>query len=147
MTAADLYHQALLDTAKSTARAAPLPDADARATADNPLCGDRVTLEARRDDGRLAALAHKVRGCVLCKASAVLLAEAAAGADPAALEAGRTAVTTMLQGGTAPAGRWAPWAVFEPVRTTPSRHDCVLLPFRAALELFEAAPPEPAPRY
>lgn len=137
---ADLYHQSLLDTAKSTARAAPLPEADARATVDNPLCGDRVTLEARRADGSLAAVAHKVRGCVLCKASAVLLADAAAGADAATLVAGRSAVSGMLQGGPPPSGRWAPWAVFEPVRTAPSRHDCVLLPFRAGLALFEEAP-------
>ena len=39
---------------------------------DNPLCGDRVTIDVRLDDsGKIAEIAHQVRGCLLCQASAV----------------------------------------------------------------------------
>ena len=67
----ELYHQAILELAKQAGRTPRLEDPDASVTVDNPLCGDRVTLDLRLADGRVAAVGHKVRGCLLCQAAAM----------------------------------------------------------------------------
>src|SRR5258708_12937941 len=77
-----LYHEALMEAARQATGHGRLAKADAAATVDNPLCGDRVTIELRLADGRIAEIAHEVRGCVLCKASAAVLAPEAVGPGP-----------------------------------------------------------------
>lgn len=54
-----------------------LEPADAIGTAHNPSCGDRVTVTLRLTDSleRLAQVRCSTRGCVLCTASADLMAE------------------------------------------------------------------------
>ena len=57
-------------------RTARLPHGSA--AIDNPLCGDRVTLDVELGSaGRIARVGHVVRGCLLCEAAAVLIAEQA----------------------------------------------------------------------
>lgn len=128
-----LYHAAILERARANAHAGRLTAPDRTATVDNPLCGDRVTIDLRVRDGRIAEIAQHVRGCALCQASASLIAEHAVGADRAAVAEGAEAVQDMLHGGHDPAGPWAAFSLFTPVSPHRSRHDCVLLPF-AALE-------------
>ena len=54
----NLYQEAILGHARSELRAGRLADPDATATADNPLCGDRVTFDVRIAAGRIADIAH-----------------------------------------------------------------------------------------
>ncbi|MCB1832693.1 MAG: iron-sulfur cluster assembly scaffold protein, partial [Geminicoccaceae bacterium] len=58
----DLYQEALVAMAKSGVGAGRLEAPDGTATADNPLCGDRVTVDVRMDGDRVQELAHKTRG-------------------------------------------------------------------------------------
>jgi NifU-like protein involved in Fe-S cluster formation len=45
----------------------------------------------------------------------------------------------MLRAGSGlPAGGWADYAVFAPVRAHKSRHECVMLPLRALLAALDA---------
>ena len=157
VSAEDLYHEALVRLAREAVGAGALPPpargtapdvGRGSATVDNPLCGDRVTMEVRVEGGRIAALAHRVRGCVLCEASASLLGRAAVGLGTAEVEAARGALAALLREGTpAPPRPLAGLEVFAPTRAVPSRHSCVLLPFDAlgaALgdALARAFPPE-----
>ena len=130
----DLYHRAIVDLAKQAAGAARLEAPQASATVDNPLCGDRVTIDLALADGRVRAVGHKVRGCMLCQAAAVAIAARAPGETPAALHqiAGRLDQAIRKD----PAGLdglWPELAAFAPVHRHKSRHDCVLLPFKALL--------------
>lgn len=135
----ELYHEAIMAHARAPHHAGALAAADARATVDNPLCGDRVTIELRLSDGRIIDVGHTVRGCALCQASASMLADGAIGASRAEVAAARNAVKAMLRDGApAPEDRWAAFAAFLPARSARSRHDCVLLPFQA---LDKAADP------
>ncbi len=130
---ADLYHEAILAEARRSEGAGRLDRPDAVVERDNPLCGDRIRIEARIEEGRVRVLRHTTRGCLLTRAAASLLAREAPGRTPA--ELGRLAddLARWLAGGGAPP---APsLALFAPVRTVASRHDCVLLPFRAAAGL------------
>lgn len=111
---------------------------DASATVDNPLCGDRVTIDLRRGGDRVSEIGHVVRGCVLCEAAAAVIVEAGTGAAESELRAVSDRVRLMLeQGGPPPEGEWEKAGMFLPVRPHPSRHDCVLLPFQALLEALD----------
>ena len=46
-----------------------------------------MTIELALADGRVAAVGHKVRGCLLCQAAAAAIAARAPGETPAALRA------------------------------------------------------------
>ena len=120
---------------------------DATATVDNPLCGDRVTMDVRRagrgGEGRVTEIGHVVRGCVLCEAAAAVIAEAGTGAEEAGLRAAAEHVRRMLEDGDPPPpeGGWKKAEMFLPVRAHPSRHDCVLLPFQALLQALDGENP------
>jgi nitrogen fixation NifU-like protein len=136
----DLYQEAILARARAGQADSRLEPHDARAIVDNPLCGDRVTIDLRLDAGRVAALGQRTRGCALCQAAAETLREAAIGAGPADAEAGAAAVRAFLAGGAEPAARWSGFALFAPARGYPSRHGCVLLPFEALQRALAAGP-------
>jgi nitrogen fixation NifU-like protein len=135
----DLYQAAIVDLARAAHGAGSLDDPKTSATADNPLCGDRVAVDLRLASGRVEAFAHRVRGCLLCQASASALGAALPGATPAEIDAAEAAVTAMLQGqGDGPAGHFAALAQFRPVAAKRSRHVCVMLPFRALAQALKA---------
>lgn len=133
----DLYHQAIMERAKQPVGAGRLEAPDATATVDNPLCGDRITLDVKLAQGTIAAIGHQVRGCALCQASASVIAGTAVGQKPAGALAGRETLRGVLKGDEA-AGSWSALAIFAPVRRHKSRHDCVLLPFEALARALAA---------
>lgn len=132
-----LYDQAILQKARDATGAGRLAEPDGSAMIDNPLCGDRVTIDLTLADGKVATLAHLVRGCVLCEASAALIAEQAIGQAPAALRQAAAGIRPMLREGAAPP--WPELEIFTPVRAVRSRHDCVELPFRALAAALDKA--------
>ncbi len=123
-----IYNEAIKAAARDRSHAGRLPAADASVTCDNPLCGDRVTLDVALEAGRVAAMAHKTRGCLLTEAAAALLARHAVGRPEAELAPLVEQVRRFLDGGTAP---WPELDLFAPARQVRSRHECVLLPFEA----------------
>lgn len=56
-----------------------LPDASATAEDVNPLCGDRVRVQLRFEDGRVGAARFAGDSCAICTASADVVAELAQG--------------------------------------------------------------------
>ena len=52
----------------------------------NPLCGDRVTIEALVDGGRIAEVSFEGRGCALCLGAASILTETVRGCSLEELE-------------------------------------------------------------
>lgn len=127
----ELYQQAIMQRARVPVRAGRLASPDATATVDNPLCGDRVTIDLKLEGGRIADIAHQVRGCALCQASASVMAAAAIGQTATTIEATRAKLREMLGGGDAPPAPWQDLGIFTPVRRYKSRHECVILPFDA----------------
>jgi nitrogen fixation NifU-like protein len=146
----ELYQQAILDLAKRAKEASRLEAPDASVTVDNPLCGDRVTVDLTLADGRVRAVGHKVRGCLLCQAAAAAIALRAPGETPARLREVASALPGALAQTPEALGEiWSELAAFTPVHAYKSRHDCVLLPFAAltkALDQIAAAPKAAADR-
>lgn len=137
----DLYQQAIMDRAKAPVGAGRLPSPDATATVDNPLCGDRVTIDIKLDGGRIADISHHVRGCALCQASASVIAAAAIGQTAHDVDTVRAQLRAMLGGGDAPSAPWQDLGIFTPVRRYKSRHECVILPFEALSQALGQAKP------
>jgi nitrogen fixation NifU-like protein len=126
-----LYHDAIVALARSRDGAGLAESADAEVMVDNPLCGDRITLQLDMSDGQIAAIRHKVRGCALCEASAAMIARHAAGLTASDCREARDALARIVRDGEAGTGTWEEMAAFAPVHARKSRHDCVFLPFDA----------------
>jgi len=133
----DLYHQAILDLAREATGQGRLETPQASVRVDNPLCGDRVTLDLDMVDGRVGAVRHQVRGCLLCQAAAAVIGARAPGQTAPALRDNAERLRRLIvdgagaEGGAATPGLWPELAAFAPVHRHKSRHDCVLLPFTA----------------
>jgi nitrogen fixation NifU-like protein len=134
----ELYNQAIIEAAKATDHAGRLEAPDGTATADNPLCGDRVTLDLKSRDGCITEIAHKTRGCLLTRAAAALLSRHAEGLPLAKARALEITARAYLDGesDTPP---FPELAVMAPVKAVRSRHDCVTIAFDALAEAAEKA--------
>ncbi|MDA5193657.1 iron-sulfur cluster assembly scaffold protein [Govanella unica] len=128
-----LYQTEILRLAATAHGAGRLEAPDASADIRNPLCGDRITLDLRIKNGVITEVGHKTRACVLCQASASLLAETLPGLEPAACHATEEAIRAFLSGGpeTALPAAFTRFSVFAPVQPHAARQKCVLLPFEA----------------
>ena len=144
MVGEKLYQEAIKGHAKRGCRKGRLESPDASATVDNPLCGDRVTVDLSIEDGRVTELGHHVRGCLLCEAAASVIGCNAVGETPEALRAARAAAEHLLRGDDGAANgadgkSWPAIADFSPVRNFKIRHECVLLPFEALSQALDEA--------
>jgi len=128
-----LYQDAIKQFAQAANGHGRLEAADGEARLDNPLCGDRVRMQVAVASGRITAVAHETKGCLLCRAAASAIGARAVGEDAAAIESVATALEGMLKNGAPVPAGWPELSMFEPARAYPSRHRCVLLPFRALL--------------
>ena len=133
-----LYQDAIKQFAQAANGHGQLAQSSGEAKLDNPLCGDRVRLQVALAGGRIEAVAHEPKGCLLCRAAASAIGAHAPGMDAAAIEAATAALEDMLKSGAPPPAGWAELAMFEPATAYPSRHRCVLLPFRALLAALAA---------
>ena len=135
----DLYQTDLLRIAAAADGAGRLDEPRISATLDNPLCGDRVTMDIRLEGDRVAALAHETKACVVCQAASAVIARHAEGLTAERVAAEKAAVDALLKGEELPAGHWAELDLFRPVARVKSRHACVRLPFLALEAAFNAS--------
>jgi len=139
LSASRIYHEAIKALATAAIGHGALAAPDGRALVDNPLCGDRVEMEVNLSGGRIAALAHQVKGCLLCRAAASVIGKHAAGADPGDIERISMGVSQMLEKQAPPPAGWQELDAFVPVHGHRSRYRCVELPFQALLAALRAA--------
>jgi NifU-like protein involved in Fe-S cluster formation len=126
-----LYQDAIKQYARDAHGHGQLDQPASEAKLDNPLCGDRVRMQVALDAGRIVAVAHQTRGCLLCRAAASLLGVRAAGMETAAFDAVSAELDAMLKSAGPVPAAWPELAMFVPARAHASRHRCILLPFRA----------------
>jgi nitrogen fixation NifU-like protein len=87
----DVYKEVILDHYKNPRNKRELPGAELRCTANNPLCGDEITVFAHVDDGTVEAITFQGAGCSISQSSASMMTEAVQGrsvADALRLTAG-----------------------------------------------------------
>jgi NifU-like protein involved in Fe-S cluster formation len=136
----DLYSAKILKLAANMPRAGRLAAPDASSEKVSKLCGSRVVVDLRVEDGRVVDFAQDVQACALGQASAAVLGENVVGARVDEIESARDQLRAMLKaGGPAPEGRFVDLKVLEPVKDYPARHASTLLAFEAAAEAARAA--------
>lgn len=71
----DLYQEVILDHYKRPRNFRTMEDAGRKADGHNPLCGDKVTVYVKMEDGILRDVSFVGAGCAISTASASLMTE------------------------------------------------------------------------
>ena len=135
----ELYKQVIVDHSKRPRNFHPLGDANRKVEGYNPLCGDKVTVYLKMENGVLKDISFEGAGCAISMASASLLTESLKGrtlADAEALfESFHSLVTGLQPQQETP--KLGKLAVFSGVCDYPTRVKCATLAWhtlRAALK-------------
>ncbi|TVP75474.1 MAG: SUF system NifU family Fe-S cluster assembly protein [Puniceicoccaceae bacterium] len=133
----DLYQQIILDHNKRPRHYGVLADATHRAEGYNPLCGDKIEVFLRVEDGAIAAIQFEAASCAICKASASMMTVALAGKRLAAAEGLTELVDRMLNTDTVEMDfeSSGELSALAGVRKFPARIKCASLPWHT----YEAA--------
>lgn len=124
-----LYQDLILDHGKKPRNFRKLEDANLSAEGFNPLCGDKVTVYLKVEDGIVKDIAFQGSGCAISTASASIMTQALKGKTTAEAEALFDRFHRMLTGrsevpGGAELGKLA---VFSGVPEFPVRVKCATL--------------------
>ncbi|WP_028212502.1 Fe-S cluster assembly sulfur transfer protein SufU [Paraburkholderia mimosarum] len=126
----ELYQETIFDHYRRPRNCRTVPGANHCAEGYNPLCGDRITLYLRIEEGVVKDAGFEGAGCAIATASASLMTEALKGRTQAEVEALFERFHAMA---TAPADRPVPdeglgkLAVLAGVREFPARIKCATL--------------------
>jgi len=71
-----LYQEIIVDHNRRPRNFREIPDADRTANGDNPLCGDRLTVYVKVQEGVIRDIGFTGNGCAISTASASLMTEA-----------------------------------------------------------------------
>ena len=119
----ELYQAELVKRARQAFGRGRLAAPSATVTLDNPLCGDRVTMDIAMGDDAVAEIGHEVKGCLLCEAAAATIAESGRGHSAAELREMASAAAALMKDGTTPPDKFESLRVFTPVHGAKSRRD------------------------
>ena len=130
-----LYQEQIIALSRQSKNRVAISNPGLTARIDNPLCGDRVTIDLELKTDIIENIGVTVRGCALCEAASEVLAINASQKNFLAIQDAETGLRNYLSGHT-DKPPWAQLSVFEPVKDVTSRHECVLLPFVAIRKAF-----------
>ena len=121
----DLYQEVILDHNRRPHNFRVIDPATAKQEGYNPLCGDRLTLYVKVEDGIIRDVAFQGSGCAISKASASLMTDAVKGKT---VEEARSLFDRFHQMITSPPGSPLPelgkLSVLAGVRDFPTRVKC-----------------------
>ena len=136
----ELYQEVILDHHKKPRNFRKLENANKRAEGFNPLCGDKISLFLKVENGVVRDVGFVGTGCAISTASASMMTECLKGKTEAEIDALFERFHDLVTGKTDP-GTASPdlgkLAVFAGVRDYPVRIKCATLcwhTLRAALE-------------
>jgi len=127
MDLADLYRDVIVDHNRSPRNRGRLPGATHHADGDNPLCGDRLSLDVELEGDVIRDLRFEGSGCAISTASASLMSEAVKGRTRIETAEIFGAVHRMLTGEPADPARLGKLAALAGVREFPARVKCASL--------------------
>jgi nitrogen fixation NifU-like protein len=130
-----LYQEQIIALSRQSKNRVAISNPGLTARIDNPLCGDRVTIDLELKTDIIENIGVTVRGCALCEAASEVLAINASQKNFLAIQDAETGLRNYLSGHS-DKPPWAQLSVFEPVKDVTSRHECVLLPFVAIRKAF-----------
>ena len=83
----ELYQELIIDHSKRPRNFRPMEGSTQHAVGYNPLCGDKVTIFLRMENGRVADVSFQGSGCAISTSSASLLTESVKGKTREEVEA------------------------------------------------------------
>jgi nitrogen fixation protein NifU and related proteins len=78
---ADLYRENILEHYQNPSNYGTIDQPDITYEDTNPLCGDRIRIDVKVKDGKIAEIKFSGRGCAISQASASILTEMVDGED------------------------------------------------------------------
>ena len=111
-----MYSEAFLDHFKNPRNVGELDAPAVTIQIENPVCGDILRLAARFEDGRVAEVRYKVRGCTAAIASGSALTEWMQGKTRAELAALNKDMLEAAVGGLIPESKHAALLCLDGVR-------------------------------
>ncbi len=136
----DLYQQVILDHQKKPRNFRVVEAADRDAEGFNPLCGDKIHLFVKMENGVIKEVGFQGTGCAISTASASMMTESVKGKTPAEAEAIFKQFQNLVTSDAhekVNAPELGKLEVFSGVREFPVRVKCATLPWhtlRAALK-------------
>ena len=130
----DLYQEVIMDHYRSPRNSGSLEDATSEARGNNPLCGDRISVQVRIEDDRIVDMRFQARGCAISVASASMMSERLKGVSIAEAEhefsefMSRMTCTEPVAN-----GEVDELSALMGVRAFPTRIKCATLPWHAAV--------------
>ncbi|HYM09757.1 MAG TPA: SUF system NifU family Fe-S cluster assembly protein [Bryobacterales bacterium] len=135
-----LYQEVILDHNKKPRNFHKMEDANRHAEGYNPLCGDKITVYLKLEDGVVKDISFEGSGCAISTASASMMTAALKGKTTAEAEALFEKFHRMLTGrpdaGGADLGKLA---VFSGVCEFPIRVKCATLAWHTVHAALEGA--------
>ncbi len=136
----DVYNKKILGLAADIPLLQRLADPDGTAIAHSRLCGSKVTVDVKVQNGVVTDFGHEVKACALGQASSSIMARHVIGATVPELRDLRDVMHKMLEhSGEPPTGRWADCEALLPVRDFKARHASTLLTFDAVVDAVNQA--------
>ena len=140
-----LYQEIILDHGKHPRNFRVVEHHTCRAQGNNPMCGDRVVVTVKVEDGRLSDVAFEGKGCAISIASASMMTEALRGAPVAQARALFDAVHEVCTGKAEPeafdqgplAEPMEKLASLSGVRQFPVRVKCATLAWHALISCLD----------
>lgn len=77
----DLYREQIIDHYRNPRNYGTIENADITYEDSNPLCGDRVRIDVKVRDGKVADIKFSGRGCAISQAATSMLTELVVGED------------------------------------------------------------------
>ncbi|WP_029618141.1 iron-sulfur cluster assembly scaffold protein [Pseudorhizobium marinum] len=134
----DIYNSKILEFAGNISRAGTLPDAEATSEKHSKLCGSRVRVYIKTEDGKVSDFAHEVKACALGQASSSVMARHVVGASIEEVRQARHDMLAMLTaGGEGPSGRFQDMRYLKPVKDYKARHASTMLTFEAVVDCLD----------
>ena len=128
----DLYQEVILDHNKRPHNFRAI-EGGVKAEGHNPLCGDRVTVFLRLENGRVADVSFQGSGCAISKASASLMTDSVKGKTldevNALFERFQAMITRAPDAPAEQPGELGKLTVLAGVRQFPMRVKCASLPW------------------
>ena len=133
--AMQLYQAVILDHSRAPRGQGGLTDPTHESEGFNAICGDKVTVTVKQQNGKILKLGFVAQSCALCQASASVLVETLEGQDIDRANMLVKAFEVMLKSGQWDFGGSA--AAFAVMREFPARTKCVLLPWKTFQDAIE----------
>ena len=131
----ELYQEVILDHNRSPRNFGTLEEADLQADGHNPLCGDRLSIAVKVDNGVVTDVRFQGSGCAISQASASLMTEGIKGKTLDEARALFERFHRLVTDQTAPAddASLGKLSVFGGVRDYPARVKCAILAWHTLL--------------